>query len=331
MLNRKGLMIFTSLLIWPGLAQATPATLQLIEKQWKTCDAAVRAAEARAGIPKHLLGAIAKAESGRWHPNRQANIAWPWTVTANGKGRFFDSKAEAVAEAEILLTEGVRNIDVGCMQINLMYHDSAFESLAKAFDPAANAQYGAKYLKAMHDKTKDWRAAAAHYHSTTPEQAARYRAKVLRLWEQARNPADATKPALKTAAAKTKVGAGTKDAAEGGRARASAIDFGRMQNLNAAFRQRQEKSAGEELADQAAHRAHMRREQLDAWRERKADAIPLVHLANMRRAELAQRRRKELSRVSARDRTDAFAERRRDELERWRTRRLDPHFNAYPQ
>jgi len=74
-------------------------------------------------------------ETGRWDGASQENSAWPWTITADGQGRFFDTKEEALLEAEILITEGVRNIDVGCMQVNLHYHPSAFETLSQAFDP----------------------------------------------------------------------------------------------------------------------------------------------------------------------------------------------------
>jgi len=331
MLKRKEFCIFALLWAFPGLASAAPGASQAIEKNWQTCETAVRAAESGAGIPKHLLTAISRAESGRWHPEKRANFAWPWTVTAHGKGRFFDTKQEAVAEAEILLTQGVRNIDVGCMQVNLMYHDSAFENLAQAFDPAANAAYGAKYLRDMHDKTGDWRKAAAHYHSTTPEQAARYRAKVLSLWDAARSPN--VKPARKTetAAAPSKREAPeTSEVADAGRDRPSAINYGLMQRLNTAFQERREKGPGEELADRAAQQAHLRREQLESWREEKVAGLTLAHLANMRRAELAHRRSKELHRVSADDRADDFAGRRRQQLEAWRARRNDPHYEAYP-
>ncbi|MEK9753526.1 MAG: transglycosylase SLT domain-containing protein [Rhodospirillaceae bacterium] len=322
MTKRQAFFIFASLIALSGAAEAMPVAKQAADNQWKSCEAAVQAAEARAGIPKHLLGAISKAESGRWHPTEQANIAWPWTVTANGKGMFFDSKAEAMAEAEILITEGVRNLDVGCMQVNLMYHPGAFANLAQAFDPAANAEYGAKYLKSMHAKTRDWREAAAHYHSTTPAQAARYRAKVLKLWDEARKPhmVAMARPAPKKPEPKKKDE--TKDEAD--RARASAINYGMMQRLNAAFQERQEeKTEAEQLAEQEAKQAHLRREQLESWRENQVSGISLVHLANMRRAELAQRRRKELTRVSAEERADNFTERRRNQLDAWRAHRTN--------
>ena len=314
---------FLILALAPEAASANAAGKgQSIDKQGKSCAQAVQAAERREGIPQHLLKAISQAESGRWNAEKQANIAWPWTVTSGGKGRFFDTEAEARAEVEILITQGVRNIDVGCMQVNLMYHPEAFANLAEAFDPDANARYGAKYLRAMYDKTRNWREAAAHYHSTTPEAAARYRAKVVRLWNAARRikPEPQPAPAIETAQA---------DDAEPALTRPAQVDYALMDRLNGSFRKRKSGNTGVELADRAAFRAHQRREQLNAWREQQVGGISLVHLANMRRAELAQRSLRERNRVSAEDRADAFAERRQSQLTAWRARNNDPHFNAY--
>ena len=321
MTTRYGLWVLAGALALSGPVIASPNTIQPIDKTWKICNQAVADAERQADIPKHLLSAISKAESGGWHPQKRANIAWPWTVTANGKGRFFDSKAEAQAEAEILLTQGVRNIDVGCMQVNLKYHADAFETLSQAFDPAANARYGAKYLRAMHNKTNDWRQAAAHYHSTTPTQAARYQAKVLRLWNQARG--------LKsppTEVAKTTPETNPEIAPD--RNRSASINFGLMDRLNTAYLKRKTNSVGNELADKPANRAHQRREQLDAWRRHQMGGMSLIHLANMRRAELAQRQSKQRNRVSSEDRSEAFAARRKKDLEHWRARRDDPHYTV---
>ncbi len=130
-------------------------------------------------IPGYLLSAISLAESGRWDELRRANVAWPWTVTSGGRGRFFNTKAEALAEVEFLMTEGVRNIDVGCMQVNMYYHGGAFESLAEALDPEANVTYGASYLKNLYSATGNWTQAAGDYHSTTPELNGPCKARVL--------------------------------------------------------------------------------------------------------------------------------------------------------
>jgi hypothetical protein len=166
-------LLLAMALIAPARAENDPAAL---------CAAQVSHAEAQAGIPKGLLAAISAVESGRWDKERRAAMAWPWTVTSGSNGQFFASKAEAIAEVRRMKAQGIRNIDVGCMQINLHHHAEAFDNLDEAFDPATNAAYAARFLRSLYDAHQDWMTAASHYHSATPELGARYRAKVLATW-----------------------------------------------------------------------------------------------------------------------------------------------------
>lgn len=130
------------------------------------------------GMPANLLTAISFVESGRWDPDRREKTAWPWTVTSGGEGHFYRSKQEAIAAVNQLRRKGVRNIDVGCMQINLYYHGEAFPSLNEAFDPAANIAYAVSFLEALYRETGSWETASTRYHSATPEYANRYRGKI---------------------------------------------------------------------------------------------------------------------------------------------------------
>lgn len=163
-------------------SMAAPAVAQGL-----LCRTAIAAAERAGGIPPHLLAAIGRVESGRrdpvsgdWHP-------WPWTVNAEGQGSFYDTKAQALAAVRDMQARGVRSIDVGCAQINLMHHPDAFPNLEAAFDPQANASYAARFLNELHAQTGDWRKAAAQYHSATPELGDDYQRKVLAVWpEEAR-------------------------------------------------------------------------------------------------------------------------------------------------
>lgn len=134
------------------------------------------------GIPPQLLDAISVVESGRWDTTRKATVAWPWTVTAAGQGKFFPTRAEAVAEVRRLRAAGVKSIDVGCMQVNLQYHPEAFANLEEAFEPASNVAYAARFLKGLYGSTNHWPTAASYYHSQTPELAAAYRAKLMKIW-----------------------------------------------------------------------------------------------------------------------------------------------------
>lgn len=138
-------------------------------------------------IKEHLLTTISKVETGRWNEQRQQSLAWPWTINAQGKGRFFATKAEAVREVKRLQAQGVKSIDVGCMQINLAYHGKAFASVEDALDPQKNVEYGAKFLKKLYENKKgDWIKAAMAYHSSVPFKARRYKNKLASAYETIR-------------------------------------------------------------------------------------------------------------------------------------------------
>jgi soluble lytic murein transglycosylase-like protein len=164
----------------------------------RLCRAAIQAAERAAGIPPQLLMAIGRVESGRRDPETGAHHPWPWTINAEGRGQFFPTKAAAIAEVRTLQARGVRSIDIGCMQVNLRHHPDAFTTLEDAFDPASNARYAARFLTELRAERGDWPAAAAAYHSRTPEFAGPYRARVMAAWaeEQARPHPPLALPAL---------------------------------------------------------------------------------------------------------------------------------------
>jgi hypothetical protein len=145
------------------------------------CLAATPAAEHQHDVPYGLLAAMAKVESGRATPPAGALQPWPWAVDADGRGVFFASKSEAVAWSRHALASGtVTFLDVGCMQVDLRAHPDAFATLEQAFDPAANVEYGTRFLRRLRDGVAagNWFAAVGFYHSKTPAFAAEYRAQV---------------------------------------------------------------------------------------------------------------------------------------------------------
>jgi hypothetical protein len=157
---------------------------------WALCAGHAEAAARAKGLPQHLLGAIARVESGRWNRTQEAVIAWPWTVTAEGKGRYLPSRPAAVAAVQALKARGIANIDVGCMQVNLRHHPEAFASLEAAFDPARNTTYAAEFLARLRAQTGAWTTAIGRYHSRTPRLSGPYRLKVFRAWREARHQAE---------------------------------------------------------------------------------------------------------------------------------------------
>ncbi len=143
------------------------------------CGPAVVAATAHHHLPDGLLRAIAETESGRQDFASGRSMPWPWTVNAQGTGHFFASKTAAVAYVRELLASGITSIDVGCLQVNLHYHPTAFATLEEAFDPQENADYAATFLVALHGSDTDWSTAVADYHSASPIEGGNYLRRVM--------------------------------------------------------------------------------------------------------------------------------------------------------
>lgn len=129
-------------------------------------------------IPTNLLRAISHVESGR---NLLGTFtAWPWTINVEGRSYIFKTKCDAIKAVEKFQRLGIKNIDVGIMQINLHHHSYGFRSLKEAFDPQLNIAYGAKFLKQLFNQHKNWGEAVGHYHSANPKFHDNYRRKVLK-------------------------------------------------------------------------------------------------------------------------------------------------------
>ncbi|MEQ8387369.1 MAG: transglycosylase SLT domain-containing protein [Alphaproteobacteria bacterium] len=184
-------IIILILLAAAGLPpSASAAERDFLVVEGGKCAAALAAAEDAMDIPRHLLVALAVAESGRYEKKSHGIQAWPWTVTSGAQSWYLDSREAAIEKVRHLQGQGVRNIDVGCVQINLHYHKNAFDNLETAFDPGANVRYGATFLKRLHGETRSWVRAVSHYHSRTREFYIPYRRKVFRYWNLVRRTAN---------------------------------------------------------------------------------------------------------------------------------------------
>lgn len=184
--------LIVAALLAAGLLVTNSAHLQAaaagqIDDAWSVCPRYIRAAEQQHKLPPHLLTAISKVESGRWDAASKANLAWPWTVMAEGKGRYLPSKTAALAEVRKLQARGIKNIDVGCMQINLHYHPDAFANLEQALDPKHNTAYAASFLSRLRKDAGSWTHAIGDYHSKTISFARLYRLKVFKAWRAERH------------------------------------------------------------------------------------------------------------------------------------------------
>lgn len=165
---------------------AVPISTSAISDPWNICEREAIRRELADGLPRAIVAAVAMAESGRYNRAARTRRAWPWTINAQGRSYYFDTKAEAVRFTRNLLQSGIRSIDVGCMQVNLRYHPDAFENLRAAFDPATNVAYAADFLLRLHRRLGTWPEAVAHYHSGEPSRHRPYFRRVIGIWKKER-------------------------------------------------------------------------------------------------------------------------------------------------
>lgn len=148
-----------------GKAQATALPEDM-------CDIAAQSAGQTYQVPVKILLAVARAESGRQIGGQMR--PWPWAVNLGGQGHWADDKDSAIEIAQSALNDGRLNIDIGCFQLNIRWHSKGFLSLDDMFNPQANADYAAKFLRQLYDEFGDWKMAVGAYHSRSDELATGY-------------------------------------------------------------------------------------------------------------------------------------------------------------
>ncbi|MFT3973453.1 MAG: lytic transglycosylase domain-containing protein [Amaricoccus sp.] len=161
------------------LAAAPTARADSLEAGAATCERAIAGGAQRGHVPEGVLRAISLTETGRQVGG--ALRPWPWAINREGQGYWFATRDEALAFARASLADGRRSFDVGCFQINYLWHGANFSSLEAMFDPDTGADYAARFLTDLYAERGDWSLAAGAYHSQTPDKAEVYRARFDRI------------------------------------------------------------------------------------------------------------------------------------------------------
>ncbi len=150
--------------------RAVAATILFLDCQAFAQSSCLRAAdqvEQQLNLPHGLLRSIGTVETGNH----------PWAVDSDGAGTNFASANDAIAY--VRSNTSAHFVDVGCFQIDLAYHPTAFRTLNEAFDPVLNANAAGRYLLSLRQTTGSWSEAVAHYHSGQPERGRAYASRVL--------------------------------------------------------------------------------------------------------------------------------------------------------
>ena len=173
----KLLVVFFTLMVsvWIFYPGATFANDRVI------CEEIARKVEIENNLPKNILTSISLVEAGRKHDDGVVK-SWPWSLNHAGKSLFFATKETAVEYLTKNITPKFKNIDVGCMQINVRWHRENFRSLSTMIDPRQNIDYAAEFLTNLKSVHGSWEKAIKHYHSATPKLNVKYYAKVQQAW-----------------------------------------------------------------------------------------------------------------------------------------------------
>jgi hypothetical protein len=172
--------------------------------QHDLCEGEIEAAEKKYGIPHRLFMAIGTVESGRSSPDSGTKRPYPWTICVAGKSFYFSTKSAAIAAVKRFMARGKRNIDVGCMQVNLMHHADAFRNLEEAFTPKYNVDYAARFFLQLKNTHNSWTHAVGYYHSKAARYYKPYCNTVYNTWTNVRKRAVNFVPKVQLAAAEVK-------------------------------------------------------------------------------------------------------------------------------
>lgn len=140
-------------------------------------------------IPASILYAVALTESGKKIKTGLFR-PWPWTLNVAGQAKRYKTRREAWQAIEHYLSQGIRSIDIGLLQINWRWNKAELRNNTwQALDPLFNAQTGARLLRNAYRAKGNWPHAIGHYHSPgqKPRQkhrARKYTQRVLKHYQQ---------------------------------------------------------------------------------------------------------------------------------------------------
>jgi hypothetical protein len=123
------------------------------------CERFMADAAVAEGVPLGVLYAVGMTETGR------RGVLQPYSLNIEGRTVFTSSAAEALSEFERARMDGIKLIDLGCMQINHHYHGREFPTVAAMLDPARNVNYAARFLRELRRREGSWTMAVARYHA----------------------------------------------------------------------------------------------------------------------------------------------------------------------
>ncbi len=128
------------LLRWVMLLLLLPATLSQNSCLADSIPNGYRQIASQYQIPADVLYAVALTKSGQTI-DKGLFRPWPWTLNVAGNPQRFTSLNAACRELNRQLTQGIRSIDIGLMQINWRWNHTRLLSPCRALSPYTNLHH----------------------------------------------------------------------------------------------------------------------------------------------------------------------------------------------
>ncbi len=154
---RLSLQVFAATLLAIYISN-TGATAAI--QDGKACEQFLPAISQSENVPLGVLYAVGMTESGN------KGSLHPYALNVQGRSVITYSQNDAMREFQKARRQGVKLIDLGCMQVNFYYHGSNFPSVEAMLDPHTNILYAARFLKQLKESEGGWTAAVARYHAS---------------------------------------------------------------------------------------------------------------------------------------------------------------------
>ncbi|WP_183448438.1 transglycosylase SLT domain-containing protein [Microvirga lupini] len=142
-----------------SISNAIYITSAVAQPQAGLCEREMMRASGLYGVPLGMLYSVGLTETGK------RGSLQPYAMNVEGKAVFSNSASEAIQKFDQASRSGARLIDMGCMQINHLYHREKFPSLESMLNPRMNVEYAARFLKELKARHETWTMAVARYHA----------------------------------------------------------------------------------------------------------------------------------------------------------------------
>ena len=137
------------------------------------------------GLDPWLLYAITLEESNHYDPRTRKLYPWRWVIHHDYELTYHENEADARAHIDYLESQGIRNYDIGPLQINRHWHGDKVEDLYELLTIHRSVDIAARLLAENRSLTPDDKSVwVGRYRSWQPKLAQAYAKRIFHIRKQ---------------------------------------------------------------------------------------------------------------------------------------------------